>query len=174
MAKLATFLRSRQKRVGAWPLWISSRVTQIFNVFKFNFAKSSRKEIFFCWGHTNTLGTFLRRSPPCQLPIVHAVGALNVAKLSRLRSWWLACRDIVPPSRQPSKHYLSLWDDSVRTSLDLAFWQCGKLIEFLFSRQTTFLVFIYILTNYESVVLFDTLSVWQRQKRQLRQRVCVP
>ena len=53
----------KTKRVGAWPLWIFSMVTQIFNVFKFIFAKSSRKKIFFCWGHTNTLGTFLRRSP---------------------------------------------------------------------------------------------------------------
>ena len=53
----------KTKRVGAWPLWIFSMVAQIFNVFKFIFAKSSRKKIFFCWGHTNTLGTFLRRSP---------------------------------------------------------------------------------------------------------------
>ena len=45
MAKLGTFLRSRQKRVGAWPLWIFSRVTQIFNVFKFICAKSSREKI---------------------------------------------------------------------------------------------------------------------------------
>ena len=54
----------KTKRVGAWPLWIFSMVAQIFNVFKFIFAKSSRRKIFFCWGHTNTLGTFLRRSPP--------------------------------------------------------------------------------------------------------------
>ena len=53
----------KTKRVGAWPLWIFSMVAQIFNVFKFIFAKSSRRKIFFCWGHTNTLGTFLRRSP---------------------------------------------------------------------------------------------------------------
>ena len=53
----------KTKRVGAWPLWIFSIVTQIFNVFKKKIAKSSRKKIFFCWGHTNTLGTFLRRSP---------------------------------------------------------------------------------------------------------------
>ena len=54
----------KTKRVGAWPLWIFSMVAQIFNVSKFIFAKSSRRKIFFCWGHTNTLGTFLRRSPP--------------------------------------------------------------------------------------------------------------
>ena len=57
----------KTKRVGAWPLWIFSMVAQIFNVFKFIFAKSSRRKIFFCWGHTNTLGTFLRRSPPGEI-----------------------------------------------------------------------------------------------------------
>ena len=57
----------KTKRVGAGPLWIFSMVAQIFNVFKFIFAKSSRRIIFFCLGHTITLGTFLRRSPLTQI-----------------------------------------------------------------------------------------------------------
>ena len=90
----------------------------------------------------NNLKTKL--SSICRVPIVPAVASLNVAKLSRLRSWWLACRDIVPPSRQPSKHYLSLWDDSVRTSPDLAFWQCGKLVDCcLVDRQPFWFSFVF-------------------------------
>ena len=74
----------KTKRVGAWPLWIFSMVAQIFNVFKFIFAKSSRRKIFFCWGHTNTLGTFLRRSPQVE------DGLSQISNFDK--SWWLDCR----------------------------------------------------------------------------------
>ena len=51
------------KRVGAWLLWFFFIMKHIFKVFSFNFTKSSRKEIFFCWCHTITLGTDLRSFP---------------------------------------------------------------------------------------------------------------
>ena len=53
----------KAKWLGAWLRWFFTIIIHLFTVFNFIFAKSSWKNICFCWRHTITRGTDLRRSP---------------------------------------------------------------------------------------------------------------